>query len=290
MSFRSGSAEDVAGEERSGKRQTGGNGQRPGGGCADGGKICRFRKEVKRENRCDAGRNFPVTVPFDRISTVKKREERRGAYNEGRRYCWQCLLCASVFYPALSDRRFQRLTCACPLHVRCRCRKRASGIRNIERPAGLTPGRPLSDVPGCLCLFSPSYDMVTAAPAPMALCEQQFPERLMDHQAAVPCQYPTNADALILGGISSSRWTCSGQHSASAGFTPVHAQSFHDISPPVLFSMEDLSAMERSKYPVICRSLRVPNLVSPMENFFFLPGAQLSDRSFLGQITRNNNS
>lgn len=175
MSFRSGSAEDVAGEERSGKRQTGGNGQRPGGGCADGGKICRFRKEVKRENRCAAGRNFPVTVPFDRISTVKKREERRGAYNEGRRYCWQCLLCASVFYPALSDRRFQRLTCACPLHVRCRCRKRASGIRNIERPAGLTPGRPLSDVPGCLCLFCPSYDMVTAAPAPMALCEPSSP-------------------------------------------------------------------------------------------------------------------
>ncbi len=54
--------------------------------------------------------------------------------------------------------------------------------------------------------------------------------------------------------------------------------------------MEDLSAMVGSKYPVICRSLRVPNLESPMENFSDLPGAQLSDRSFLGQITRSNNS
>ena len=116
-------------------------------------------------------------------------------------------------------------------------RKRASGVRDVQLFSEFIPGRLIHDVLGCLCLIPACrVDMVATAPElPMTVCALQFAELFPYHQALFPFTYPTNADILILGGISSNLWMWSGQHSASTMFTPFRSHNFRHISPMTLF-------------------------------------------------------
>ena len=116
-------------------------------------------------------------------------------------------------------------------------RKRASDVWDAQLFAEFILGQLMPDVLSYLCLIlAHRVDIVTTAPElPITIFELQLADCSYIIRLLFPFKYPTNADTLIFGGISSNIWIWSGQHSASTMLTPFHSHNFRNISPIALF-------------------------------------------------------
>ena len=143
-----------------------------------------------------------------------------------------CALVRLSYQPRPS-RRMYDLTSAFLLPA---TRKRASGLRDAQLFSDFILGQLIPDVLGYLCLIlAHRVDIITTAPELLRYLNFSSPNCSYIIRLLFPFKYPTNADTLILGSISSNIWIWSGQHSASTMPTPFHTHSFRNLSSMPLF-------------------------------------------------------